>query len=201
MDKIPSQTINTPEDEISLQEEKVRLEMQKLFEMHRNRPVSKVLNYNFTTEMGVTKLTDLFNGHNELIVVHNVGVNSNHCTLWADGFSGLFEHFENRAGFVVISNDTPEEQQQMARARGWKFPMASAQATSFSHDMNFLGPQGTEDFLPGVSIFTKDSQGHIHLRTRVELKPGDVFCSLWNLFSLLPTAEKTWRPKYNYLVH
>lgn len=189
------------EDEIKIQEEKVRMEMQKLFEMHRSRPATKVLNYTLTNESGVVKLADLFGEHNELIVVHSVGINSPRCTLFADGFSGLFEHIQDRAGFAVISNDTPEEQQQMARTREWKFPMACAQGTSFSYDMKFVGEKGPEDFLPGVSIFTRDNQGHIHLRTSVELRPGDVFCSLWNLFSLLPTAEGTWRPKYSYVVH
>ena len=39
-----------------------------------------------------------------------MGRGCSYCTLWADGFNGLRHHFEDRAAFVVVSPDTPEQQ-------------------------------------------------------------------------------------------
>lgn len=188
------------EDVISTQEQRVRAEMEKLFQLHKSRPAATVQDYPFATATGPVKLSDLFGGKRELILIHNMGKSCAYCTLWADGINGFTEHFENRAGFVLINNDSVEEQSAFAKSRGWKFKTASAKGTSFSKDMGFMDEE-TKRPQPGTSIYTKMPDGTIQHRTRAGFGPGDVFCSIWSFLDLLPTdlpAVKAWAPKFSY---
>src|SRR5215470_19252219 len=74
---------------------------------------------------GTVRLSDLFGAKSDLFVIHNMGKGCPYCTLWADGFNGVYEHLGNRAAFVVSSPDAPEQQRQFAASRNWKFPMVS----------------------------------------------------------------------------
>ncbi len=85
--------------------------------------------YEFATPQGKARLSALFGDKDTLFVIHNMGTTCAHCTMWADGFNGVFEHLRDRAAFVVSSPDTPERQQSFAAGRGWKFPMVSIQGT------------------------------------------------------------------------
>lgn len=77
----------------------------------------------------------LFGKKKDLIPIHNMGTTCAYCTMWADGFNGVHKHLENRAGFVVVSNDKPEMQKRFADSREWKFKMVSAANNSFTKDM------------------------------------------------------------------
>jgi predicted dithiol-disulfide oxidoreductase (DUF899 family) len=64
---------------------------------------------------GSVQLSDLFGEHEDLIVIHNMGVSCPYCTLWADGFNGLIRHLEDRAAFVMVSPDPPDIQKEFAK--------------------------------------------------------------------------------------
>ena len=89
----------------------------------------EVHDYEFATPQGKAQLSALFGDKDTLFLVHNMGTTCAHCTMWADGFNGVFDHFRDRAAFAVSSPDTPERQQSFAAGRGWKFPMVSIQGT------------------------------------------------------------------------
>jgi hypothetical protein len=98
----------------------------------------EVVDYAFTrADGGTTKLSDLFSGQDTLFVIHNMGAGCVYCTLWADGFNGVYDHLRSRAGFALSSPDAPAEQQKFAASRGWKFPMISYQRTTFGEDMGY----------------------------------------------------------------
>src|SRR4029434_1336480 len=63
------------------------------------------------------KLSELFGDKDTLFVVHNMGASCPYCTLWADGFNGVFDHLRNRAAFVLASPDPPQRQQKFAQGR------------------------------------------------------------------------------------
>jgi len=63
-----------------------------------------------------------------------MGAGCGYRTLWADGFSGILPHIENRAGFVAASPDEPAAQQKFKIGRGWRFRMMSHRGTSFAED-------------------------------------------------------------------
>src|SRR5437867_12015991 len=73
--------------------------------------------YTFSTVKGPTRLSRLFGAKRDLVVIHNMGAGCPYCTLWADGYSGLYDHIASRAAFVIASPDPPEIQRRFARSR------------------------------------------------------------------------------------
>ena len=73
----------------------------QLAELRRAEPRKAVKDYTFAVADGTVKLSELFCGKRDLIVVHNMGATCPYCTMWADGFNGLRHHIGNRAAFVV----------------------------------------------------------------------------------------------------
>ena len=143
----------------------------------------EVEDYAFSTLDGEVRLSELFGDHEDLIVIHNMGVACSHCTMWADGYNGIHQHVISRAGFVVSSPDRPGVQKKFAESRGWKFPMVSHAQSSFAADMGYVSASG--GWLPGVSVFRRDG-GSITRVSDTGFSPGDDFCSLWHFFDMLP---------------
>ncbi len=144
---------------------------------------------------GTTRLADLFGDKNDLFVIHNMGASCAYCTLWADGFNGVYPHLANRAAFAVCSPDLPDTQRRFAAGRGWRFPMVSHQGTSFAADMGYRAESG--GWLPGVSVFRRDGERVLRVAD-TGLGPGDDFCAVWHFWDLLPEGRAGWGPRFNY---
>ena len=140
------------------------------------------------------RLSELFGTREHLFVVHNMGRSCPYCTLWADGFNGVIHHLENRAAFAVSSPDDPATQREFAESRGWRFRMVSHSGTSFAED---LGYHRDGHWWPGISVFQRDGARILRV-SDTEFGPGDDFCSVFHLFSLLPPGNGDWQPKFKY---
>ena len=149
----------------------------------------EVKDYELASPEGPVRLSQLFDGHEDLILIHNMGVSCSYCTLWADGYNGLHPHVVTRAGFAVSSPDRPTVQRKFAESRGWKFPMVSHAGTSFAADMGYVSAKG--GWMPGVSVFRRDG-GTILRVSDPGFSPGDDFCTLWHFFDLLPGGVGEW---------
>jgi predicted dithiol-disulfide oxidoreductase (DUF899 family) len=150
-----------------------------------------VKDYEFSVPGGTIRLSALFGDKDTLFVVHNMGAGCPYCTLWADGFSGVYDHLRQRAAFVVSSPDDPATQRKFADSRGWKFPMVSHQGTTFAADMGYRRDSG---FRPGVSVFKREGDKLFRVAD-TSFAPGDDFCSVWHFFALIPEGDAGWRPK------
>ena len=152
---------------------------------------------------GPVRLSDLFGGKRDLIVIHNMGTGCPACTMWADGFNGVYDHLASRAAFVIASPNPVDKQKAFAAGRGWRFPMVSYEGSRFAEDMGYreIGADPFDDKLggwnPGVSVFRRDGERIVRL-SDAEFGPGDGFCVVFSLFDLVPDADPTWRPKYSY---
>lgn len=181
-------------DELEYQLQELK---QKLAELRRERPREEIGDYRLLDFEGrETPLSSLFGDQRSLILVHNMGRNCSYCTMWADGFTGLLPHLESRAAFVLTSPDKPEAQKEFVRSRGWNFPVYSTAGTSFTADMGFDDEK--EGLMPGVSVFTKETDGKIYRVSRAEFGPGDNFCAVWHFFDLLPEGINGWEPQLSY---
>ena len=114
--------------------------------------------------------------------------------MWADGFNGVYLHLRDRAAFVLTSPDPPERQRSFAAERGWRFPMASHQGTTFADDMGYRRDGRA---LPGVSVLKRQG-GRIIRVADTGFSPGDDFCSVWHFLGLLPEGAAGWLPKHAY---
>lgn len=79
----------------------------------------QVDDYAFSTAAGEVRLSELFGDKQDLFVIHNMGTSCPYCTLWADGYNGVYHHLADRAAFVVASPDDPQVQARFAASRGW----------------------------------------------------------------------------------
>ena len=149
----------------------------------------------FDTLEGPVTLSSLFGGKRALFVIHNMGVTCPNCTMWADGFNGLYPHIADRAAFVLVSPDAPETQAAFAAGRGWKFPMVSDGSKAFLRAMGFINESGRAT--PGVSAFQK-AGAKIQRVSAAAFDPDDDFCPTWRLFDMLPEGADGWRAQFKY---
>ena len=170
---------------------KLRRRMRRLQETIEPESVE---DYELASAKGPVRLSQLLGDKEYLMVIHNMGAGCRYCTLWADGFNGLYPHLADRAAFVLASPDDPKKQKKFASARGWRFPMVSHQGTRFARDMGYE-KKGFP--LPGVSVFTR-RRGKLVRVSDTGFGPGDDFCALWHLFDLLPKGPDGWQPQYKY---
>ena len=168
----------------------------KLAKLRSQAKPELVSDYEFQGPSGKSvKLSSLFGKKSELILIHNMGVSCSYCTLWGDGFNGLYPHLENRAAFVLESPDSAKTLGAFQKKRGWKFPVVSSKGSTFRKDVGYENSDG--DFVPGVSVFIKKS-GKIFRVSDATFGPGDNFCVAWDLFDLLPGGSGDWGPKFRY---
>jgi predicted dithiol-disulfide oxidoreductase (DUF899 family) len=172
----------------------LRAEMRAVTAAVEPQPVA---DHVFGTLKGSTMLSALFAGRDDLIVIHNMGSKCAYCTMWADGYSGVYPHLKQRAAFVVTSPETPKTQAKFAASRGWRFPMVSDKAAAFAAKMGYTTEDGR--CLPGVSIFQRRGK-HIVRVNDASSCPHDDFCAAWHLFDLLPAGADRFAPSLSYAV-
>ena len=118
-------------------EENMVWQHKKLPKLKRKLPRKIMEDYTFMGPDGPVRLSALFGGKKDLIVVHNMGAGCSYCTMWADGFNGVYPHLADRAAFVVVSPDAPAAQKKFAESRAWRFPMLSGRKSDFSENLGF----------------------------------------------------------------
>jgi predicted dithiol-disulfide oxidoreductase (DUF899 family) len=148
-----------------------------------------VQDYEFASTEGTVRLSQLFGPHEDLILIHNMGVACSYCTMWADGYNGVHPHVVMRAGFAVSSPDRPTVQRKFAESRGWRFPMVSHAGSTFAADMGYVSTNG--GWMPGVSVFRRERTSVLRV-SDTGFSPSDDFCTLWHFFDLLPGGAGEW---------
>jgi predicted dithiol-disulfide oxidoreductase (DUF899 family) len=153
----------------------------------------EVPDYVFTNSAGSVRLTELFGDKPDLIVVHNMGMSCPSCTLWADGFNGIYDHLANRVSFVVSSSDAPALEKSFAASRGWRFPMMSHSGTTFAAHLGYRSEAG--GWLPVLSVFRRDNNRILRRRRRrlaaelslrLNRKPSASYLPDWEGFTAGP---------------
>lgn len=173
----------------------IRKLRERIAALRKERPPEPVRDYTFAAADGTVRLSDLFGGKSDLMVIHNMGSTCPMCTLWADGFNGILPHLLDRAAFVVSSPDAPAQQAKFATSRGWRFRMVSTKGTGFAKDMGFESPKGEP--WPGISVFRRETDGAITRVGSAGFGPHDDFCPMFHLHALFPGGNEWW-PKLTY---
>ena len=188
------------EREIAAVQRELEEARRRLAELRRQLPPEPVRDYELRSADGPVRLSQMFGDKDDLILVHNMGVGCSNCTMWADEFNGVLHHLLSRAAFVVVSPNSPSEQRSFAEKRGWRFPMYSAEGSTFAREMGFQ--RDDEEFLsgfqPGVSVFHRNEDGAIVRVSKDVFGPGDPYCGVWHLFELLPGGWGDWDPQFEY---
>ncbi|WP_241657743.1 DUF899 family protein [Anaerobacillus alkaliphilus] len=179
--------MTTIQAQIEALEQEILEKKRQLVELRKSVGERLVPNYEFVTSTNKqATLLGLFGDKDELFVIHNMGKGCSYCTMWADGFNGVYHHLAAKAGFVLASPDEPSVQEDFAAERKWQFPMISVKGNSFTSEVGFLKEN---QHYPGVSTFRRDEQNNIYLCTQAYFGPGDDYCVPWHLFDLLPSGS------------
>ena len=188
------------EKEIAVAQDELEKAKQRLVTLRRQLPPELVEDYELSGADGPMKISEMFGDKDDLILVHNMGAGCPYCTMWADEFNGVVHHLQDRAALVVVSPNNPRVQQELARKRGWRFAMYSAEGTPFIKDMGFQKEEEEHmsGYQPGVSVFHKNEDSTIVRVSRDDFGPGDLYCSVWHLFDLLPDGWGDWSPQFDY---
>ena len=161
--------------------------------VRRRRGPEPIEDFEVGTSEGPRRLSAPFGGHDELLLVHNMGTTCAYCTLWADGFVGLLPHLTRRSAVALLTPDPPEVQRAFAAARGWPFAMVSDPTRAVARALGFATEGGPS--LPGVSALRRSADGSLVRTGRAEFGPGDDFCAVWPLFDLLEGGAGVWAPR------
>lgn len=192
-----SETTRDAVSALTAAHEQMQALRQKIRALSREVAAMPVSDYTLKDRDGKdVTLSSLFGEKNDLIIIHNMGKGCRYCTLWADGFSGTHMHFENRAGFALVSPDEPAVMREFADSRGWQFRTLSNHGGTFTKDMGFETPEGGAT--PGFSTFHRDKDGTIRRVGCAEFGPGDDYCPIWHMFDLLEDGPNGWEPQYKY---
>lgn len=200
LEELMTDAMSDIDKEIDTLQNEVEIAKQRLTEARKRRPKEPIEDYVFKgIEDTEVRLSELFGDKDDLIVVHNMGTGCRYCTMWADGFTGLVPHLQDRAAFVVCSPDTPEVQRRFAAKRNWNFPMVSSHDNSFTQDMGFWTEGGPHPGpWPGVSTFHREPGGRIYRVAKTSFSPSDDFCAVWPFLDMLDEGSNGWEPKYSY---
>lgn len=186
-------------DRLASLENEIMEKTREAHELRRRLPPEPVDDYALVGSSGPIRLSRLFGGRQDLLVVHNMGKSCPYCTLWADGLNGMVEHIESRTPFVVVSPDPPEVQKAFAESRGWRFRMLSDGGSGFTEAMGFVKEEnGKRKWWPGFSTFRKRDDGSLVRVAHGYFGPGDLYCSVWHLFEHLDGGTGSWQPKLSY---
>jgi len=179
-------------DELWEQREQLNRELAQI--LHEDTQMD-VQDYELTDHGGNSlRLSDCFGEHDKLVLIHNMGKHCNYCTLWAEGFNGVWRHIESgeygdKAAFVLLNNDTPEQQKVFAAEKGWDFPMYSCHGTTLFSDLGYqVERDGQTYYNPGYSALVKNPDGSLRRVAADSFGPGDMYCSVFNFFNAFPQA-------------
>ncbi|WP_162920197.1 DUF899 family protein [Paenisporosarcina cavernae] len=174
-------------------EKEIAEKKKQLKELKKEEPYIPVQNYVFEgLNDKKIRLSDLFGESNELIVIHNMGKQCAYCTMWTDGFSGVYPYLTKKASFVVSSPDHSEVQREFALSRNWPFRMVSTTNSTFREDLGF---KNDTQSIPGCSTFFKNEENEIFLVANEIFEPGEDYSSPWHFFDLLPSGSDSFNPK------
>lgn len=168
---------------------------EKINKLRAEQPEEEIQDYEMTSLDGnPIKLSELFGDKDEMMLIHNMGPGCPYCTLWADGFKGFMPYFESRCAFVTETDKDANSLNEFAKGRDWNFVTVSSINTTLKNDLGFKAEDNSN--WPGMStLYKKD--GKIFRHSKETFGPGDDYCSVWHMMTLLKKGVNDWQPKFN----
>jgi len=184
----------------------------QISQLRRELPWEKVeKDYEFEGPNGASRLSDLFQGRNQLIIYHfmlgpdwDAGCKS--CSFIADHFNPAIVHLNQRdVSMVAVSRAPMKVLEQYKKRMGWDFLWVSSFKNDFNQDYNVSfseeevergdayynykkkGFPSTE--APGASVFYKDKDGTIYHTYSVYERGLDMFITAYHYLDIVPKGR------------
>ncbi len=177
----------------------IQEKQKEIVELCRMQEAEPVEDYELKDKEGRSvRLTELFGDSDELLLIHNMGMECKYCTMWADGFRGFAEIISDRMPWLLTSPNSPETLKNFSESRNWNFKVLSFEGTSFAKDLGYqTDTDGKAMYHPGVSALIKKEE-KIYRTGNDSFGPGDLYNPAWHFFDLFPKGANGWQPKYIY---
>ena len=184
----------------------------QISQLRRELPWEKVeKDYEFEGPNGASRLSDLFQGRNQLIIYHfmlgpdwDAGCKS--CSFIADHFNPAIVHLNQRdVSMVAVSRAPMKVLEQYKKRMGWDFLWVSSFKNDFNQDYHVSfseeevergdayynykekGFPSTE--APGASVFYKDKDGTIYHTYSVYERGLDMFITAYHYLDIVPKGR------------
>jgi predicted dithiol-disulfide oxidoreductase (DUF899 family) len=184
----------------------------QISQLRRELPWEKVeKDYEFEGPNGASRLSDLFQGRNQLLIYHfmlgpdwDAGCKS--CSFIADHFNPAIVHLNQRdVSMVAVSRAPMKVLEQYKKRMGWDFLWVSSFKNDFNQDYNVSfseeevergdayynykekGFPSTE--APGASVFYKDKDGTIYHTYSVYERGLDMFITAYHYLDIVPKGR------------
>lgn len=184
----------------------------KLGQQQRDMPwVSVDKEYLFVGPNGKQTLSDLFDGRTQLIVYHfmydpNWDAGCPSCSFWADNFNGIVVHLNQRdVTMIAVSRAPYSKIEEYKKRMGWNFKWVSSYDSDFNFDYHvsftpeelskkkaFYNYNLQDTHSPereGVSVFYKDTPGHVFYTYSAYARGIDVLNVAYHYLDLVPKGR------------
>lgn len=198
--------------ELLAKEKEFTRQRDELSRLRRELPWEKVeKDYVFDGPRGKEKLSDLFDGRNQLIIYHfmlgpgwSEGCKS--CSYLADHFDGATIHLAHRdATLAVVSRAPYAEVAAFQKRMGWRFHWVSSFGSDFNFDYqvsakpdeqgkgkvyyNYEMMEFPSEERPGLSVFYKDTDGTIYHTYSAYARGLDILVGAYNFLDMAPKGR------------
>lgn len=184
----------------------------KLGQQQRDMPWVLVdKEYLFDGPNGKQTLSDLFDGRSQLIVYHfmydpNWDAGCPSCSFWADNFNGIVVHLNQRDVTMIAVSKAPYSKiGEYKKRMGWNFKWVSSYDNDFNFDYHvsftpqelsekkaFYNYSLQDTHSPereGVSVFYKDTAGHVFHTYSAYARGIDVLNVAYHYLDLVPKGR------------
>lgn len=184
----------------------------KLGQQQRDMPWVLVdKEYLFDGPDGKQTLSDLFDGRSQLIVYHfmydpNWDAGCPSCSFWADNFNGIVVHLNQRDVTMIAVSKAPYSKiGEYKKRMGWNFKWVSSYDNDFNFDYHvsftleelsekkaFYNYNLQDTHSPereGVSVFYKDTAGHVFHTYSAYARGIDVLNVAYHYLDLVPKGR------------
>jgi predicted dithiol-disulfide oxidoreductase (DUF899 family) len=184
----------------------------KLGQQQRDMPWVLVdKKYLFDGPNGKQTLSDLFDGRSQLIVYHfmydpNWDAGCPSCSFWADNFNGIVVHLNQRDVTMIAVSKAPYSKiGEYKKSMGWNFKWVSSYDNDFNFDYHvsftpeelsekkaFYNYSLQDTHSPereGVSVFYKDTAGHVFHTYSAYARGIDVLNVAYHYLDLVPKGR------------
>jgi predicted dithiol-disulfide oxidoreductase (DUF899 family) len=184
----------------------------KLGQQQRDMPWVLVdKKYLFDGPNGKQTLSDLFDGRSQLIVYHfmydpNWDAGCPSCSFWVDNFNGIVVHLNQRDVTMIAVSKAPYSKiGEYKKSMGWNFKWVSSYDNDFNFDYHvsftpeelsekkaFYNYSLQDTHSPereGVSVFYKDTAGHVFHTYSAYARGIDVLNVAYHYLDLVPMGR------------
>ena len=193
-------------------EKEFTLLREKLGQRQRDMPWVLVdKEYVFDGPNGKQTLSELFDGRSQLIVYHfmydpNWDAGCPSCSFWADNFNGIVVHLNQRDVTMIAVSKAPYSKiGEYKKRMGWNFKWVSSYDNDFNFDYhvsftpqelsekkafyNFNLQDTHSPEREGVSVFYKDTAGHVFHTYSAYARGIDVLNVAYHYLDLVPKGR------------